>query len=202
MVEDEGYYGIIEKPFGDYEEGDPIYLPHTKKNKITWTKLLGRGNLRPMTQEEKEALGEHPENLHQKRKEERQAKAEKQRIKEEILVHLLRKEKKAAIHETAKHLLKKLHLLTLDDTEEILHYNRGTYHTGGETKVKKEIQELWLDQANKYAVSEILGHIQRSSYTPRAEFHQNPNKICLRNGILDIETHQLTPHNPKQNAPK
>jgi P4 family phage/plasmid primase-like protien len=90
-------------------------------------------------------------------------------------------------------------LVTTYDNEEVFWYHNGVYCEGAETRVKEWI-ELRFKEAGKPAkqsfVSEIIEAVKRRSYVERSEF--NPRgKLCLVNGVLDLETFKLESHSPK-----
>ena len=49
-------------------------------------------------------------------------------------------------------------------------------------------------KTSNYVVSEVLGHIRRSTLISREQFNAPENLICLDNGILDINTMQINNH--------
>lgn len=91
---------------------------------------------------------------------------------------------------------------TLDDTEEIYYYYQGRYVPGGETLIAKIVQEAFrkIDihaRVSRHYVNEIIGHIQRSTYTKRSEFDKDLWIINVKNGLLDVRTLELKPHTPE-----
>jgi len=105
--------------------------------------------------------------------------------------------------DVAEVLMKYYKFATLDDTEEVLYYYKGKYHFGAETRIiKKEIQNMMKklgleNKATRYFVSEVIGHIQRSTYVSRDDFDKNPYIINCKNGLLDIENWTFIPHTPE-----
>jgi putative DNA primase/helicase len=93
-------------------------------------------------------------------------------------------------------------LATTDDTHEIYWYKDGVYHGNAEAMLAKTIEaaydDLALDneQPTKHFVSEVLGHIERSTYMSRTEFDKDQNIINLRNGLFNVATGELQPHIP------
>lgn len=130
-----------------------------------------------------------------------EARAEQKKLKEfmqEIKILLLSNKKNKARHRTGEYIKDRLNVVAMNDTEELLHYNQGIYHVGGEVKLKERIQEMWGDLATTYDVSETVGHIRRSTYISRKEFNMNPNEVCLRNGILNMEIKELGEFSPER----
>jgi len=96
----------------------------------------------------------------------------------------------------AESIMSKYNFRTLVDTEEILAYEHGVYRPYGKIKIKEECQIEKNDCYNNL-VSEVIGTVQRLTYTPREKFDDYPNLLNLENGVLDIEKNQLFPHTPK-----
>lgn len=76
---------------------------------------------------------------------------------------------------------------TIEDTEELLVYNNGTYHNG-RTAVKRYVEEALSDDADLHAIREIIGHIQRRTYIPREVVNGNTDFIPIGNGLLNLDT--------------
>jgi len=91
--------------------------------------------------------------------------------------------------------------LTLSDTEEIYHYTEGVYLPNGEQVVGSFAQGVLkknggVAYAKNNLISEIIGGVKRSTYTPRTDFNEDTRLICLNNGILNIETREFFKHTP------
>lgn len=88
--------------------------------------------------------------------------------------------------------------ITLLDTEEVLVYDDGYWRYGGEEKIKAEAENrVGLSKLlTVHVINEIIGHIQRSTYTARALLNQAPRIINLKNGLLDVGTRELKSHTP------
>ena len=98
----------------------------------------------------------------------------------------------------ADEIMSKHKFLTLEDTEEVLYYDEseGIFKRGGETLIKKLCEKYLGEEANTHRVNEVIGHIQRSTYTKRSELDENPHLICVKNGVLDLKTMELKEHSP------
>jgi P4 family phage/plasmid primase-like protien len=121
----------------------------------------------------------------------------KEILKKEIEQMIYRGEQPEAILKTAEYIIEKHHLKTLNDTEEILFYSEGFYQFGGECLAKKEIESIWETRANNKQVGEVIGHITRRTYVKAEDFLEGLDLICLQNGVLNIRTKELSPHDPK-----
>ena len=98
-------------------------------------------------------------------------------------------------------LLREFHFATIADTEEIYIYSQGAYRSRGETFVKRIVQDIFrkagkLQRLSTHFVNEVLDHIRRSTLRQRSEFDKNIYTINLKNGLLDIRTLELKPHDP------
>jgi putative DNA primase/helicase len=105
---------------------------------------------------------------------------------------------KAAIFSIAELLMEGHALKTLADTKELYVYADGIYWPHGETVVMQAVEQALGDQATNSAYNEVLGHVTRSTLTERDAFHKTSKRyLCVQNGILDLQTRILSPHNPK-----
>ena len=81
---------------------------------------------------------------------------------------------------------------TLEDTEELLVYNKGIYSDGC-VVVKRYVEEQLSDEACLHAIREVIGHIQRRTYIPRSALNEDKRYIPVKNGLIDLETFTLEP---------
>ena len=86
---------------------------------------------------------------------------------------------------------------TVRDTEEIYYYDetKGVYRSLGETIIKEQ-SEILYPAIRTCEVTEIINKIKRRTYVELGQFHQDPNLLNLRNGILNIMTGEFTCHSP------
>jgi len=96
----------------------------------------------------------------------------------------------------AMRVLRNHHIITLQDTSEMLHYQDGYYQTGGKEIVKEHTQTLLGEEAKRYDILEVLGHVERLTYTPRNKLANKPNTLNLENGLLDLDTQNFKKHTP------
>lgn len=101
------------------------------------------------------------------------------------------------IEHASKEISKKYHFITLKETKEIHYYRNGVYVTGGDIIIEEESEKLLGYQVKNKHITEIKGHIMRRTYHSRNEFDSNLNIINLRNGLYDIEKHNILPHDPE-----
>lgn len=97
----------------------------------------------------------------------------------------------------AEEFLEKYSFATIRDTEEVLYYQKGVYKKGGEVFIKELCQQK-AAECSIYITRETIGKIQRSTYKNREDFDKDSNILNLKNGLLDIKTGIVTPHNKDQ----
>lgn len=101
------------------------------------------------------------------------------------------------VYEFSKIILEQSHIFTFNDTDEIMMYDdNGTYRVG-EKKILSYVQKVLVHNAKNHRINEILGHIKRQTYKSRDDAEENPHKICLNNGVLNLKTLKIEKHNPK-----
>ena len=62
--------------------------------------------------------------------------------------------------ELCKQIMSRCTVRTLDDTEEILYYKNGIYHSGGEQMIKVELEKIAGYSIKNYQRNEIIAHIK------------------------------------------
>ena len=85
--------------------------------------------------------------------------------------------------------------LTLRDTGEILYYENGIYRRGGEIKIDEMVQRGACHHTI-HICNEIKKIIQNMTYRDRSELDANPLLLCVKNGIIDLNTMKLQEHAP------
>ena len=73
-------------------------------------------------------------------------------------------------------------------------YEDGCYSSDGEELIRAEVRRLLGEAAREARVNEVVAHIRETTYTPAEKFNPTLNLVNLKNGILNIETGELTPH--------
>lgn len=105
----------------------------------------------------------------------------------------LKNERQKAIYQTALLCLKRFKILT---TENIYVYNAGFYELGAKRLVTFVQKNLQLeDFLSSHLIKELLGYVERLTYRELAE--EPVDKICIGNGILDLNTLDILPHFPE-----
>jgi putative DNA primase/helicase len=100
------------------------------------------------------------------------------------------------IEEITEDILSRYRFLTIEESREILVYDKGVYAKGGEVQIEKTAESLYgYDLANRH-LAEIKGHIMRMTYHKREELDADVNIINLKNGLYNIETGAFKEHTP------
>lgn len=99
----------------------------------------------------------------------------------------------------AEWLLENYNFLTMTDTSEIYVYAEGVYIPKGEPIIIEAIRKALGEQCTTYDRNETKAIISDATLTDRTIFNLNPeHKICVENGILNLDTMEFTEHNPKE----
>jgi putative DNA primase/helicase len=87
--------------------------------------------------------------------------------------------------------------LTTTDTKEIFYYNYGFFHSKGENPIRSISEEYMEKLSSKHGKNEVDDHIRDKNYQDRDIFNAPKHLIPLKNGIYNLNTGELLPHNPK-----
>jgi putative DNA primase/helicase len=107
-------------------------------------------------------------------------------------------ERENIIEEATESIISKYNILTLEETKDILYYNKdsGVYVSGGEVLIEKEAEELFNYDLSNKSLSEIKGHVMRKTYRSMSEFDTDLNIINMKNGLYNIRTGEFKEHSP------
>lgn len=119
--------------------------------------------------------------------------------KEKKIVEVFLKNKTEGTFLLAEYIVNKYNIITIGEKErEIFIYQDGIYKPAENHIIFPEIQRILNYLVNKNAKMETLHKIADMTSYPRQIFSSiNERYIPLRNGIYDIETDILLPHDPK-----
>lgn len=92
-------------------------------------------------------------------------------------------------------IIKRFYLFTFEDTSEIFVYDEGIYENG-EKRLRRFIQIVLKEFSTIHIINEVLEHIRRQTYEKRELIKEEKDKICLLNGILDLENLNIKNHTP------
>lgn len=89
--------------------------------------------------------------------------------------------------------------LTLPDTRDILLFDNGFWAPVGRDFIEQDAQERCgiTEVLTKMKLSEICGHVERSTFKSRDVLDTHPMILNLINGEFDIATGKLSTHNPE-----
>lgn len=121
-------------------------------------------------------------------------------IEEEAsIVRDFKKNKTESTFYLAKYLTQKYNIITIgEDKREIYVYKNGVYIRGENEIIYPEIQRVLGDQTTKNAKTETFHKIADMTAKPRDVFNSTPyNFIPLANGVYDLNTKELLPHDSK-----
>jgi putative DNA primase/helicase len=114
----------------------------------------------------------------------------------EDLKHAFDKDTKAGTYRIAAHLIQKHHVKTIGGTKrEIFVYRDGVYIDGDDV-LRAEIRELLEELCTTHHSKEIIETIKDRTAIDRDHFRVDARLINLNNGVLDINTRELKPHDP------
>ena len=131
--------------------------------------------------------------------EEMESEAADKRLLEEVKLLLNDSlKRKEGIYQLANYIINRLHIITLRENDSIFIYNSGVYEPYGEKEISKYAQsELKLGNLiSNHVINELYGYIRRSTYHKRENLQEPSDKICLQNGILDLNTMETQGHDP------
>ena len=79
----------------------------------------------------------------------------------------------------------------------IYHEDKGVWKPDGEAIINKIVEAQLGYIASTRAISEVIDHIKRYNYLDPDKLNVNKPFINLKNGVLDLNTGQLLPHDPE-----
>lgn len=107
-------------------------------------------------------------------------------------------------HIIARAVLAEKHIVTISDNGEMYDYNpnKGLYRIGAEVRIAKALEHVFrrleAEKALKISViNEVRERIKRRTYISREALNKDPFILNVQNGMLDLRTRELLPHDPK-----
>lgn len=129
-------------------------------------------------------------------------KREDVKIKMEVLSLLNRKCFAEATELLVKRIYETTHIYTtkLDKTQEMLVYKEGIYEQNGESHIKEKLRSIMEENYSEWLSNQVLAKIKADTMVdPTILFQeQNFHEIPVENGILDLDTFELHPFDPKK----
>lgn len=93
-------------------------------------------------------------------------------------------------------LREKYTFVTLKKTDEILLFNGKIYDKAQAEAIIKEETEKLIPNCTTHHRNEVVNKIKVQTYSDIEKFDSDPNLVVVKNGILNIDTLELTPHTP------
>ena len=106
-------------------------------------------------------------------------------------------EDKELIDNTALAIRSKYHFVTLRKLEAMLVYDGKIYDDLAAESLIKENTESMIGNCTTHQRMEVLNKIKAQTYVDIERFDDDPKKLTVPNGILDLDTLKLSPHSPK-----
>ncbi len=100
------------------------------------------------------------------------------------------------INLVAKNLIKKFNFITPQETKQLCVYRTGVYSSDGEDLVEHEMVKDFKNKAIKRNRVEVIDQIKILTLKSIADIKQE-DLICVNNGIFNLKTKKLIPHNSK-----
>jgi len=107
-------------------------------------------------------------------------------------------------HIIVRAILSNRRIVTLSDTNEMLDYDAaaGLFRPGAEPRIARALEHtfrrLGAEKALRISVMrEIQERLKRRTYKKRGELNKHAFLLNLMNGMFDLRTFQLLPHDPK-----
>ena len=95
-------------------------------------------------------------------------------------------------------LMTKYPFISSEKGDDVYYYNDGIYEDA-DMLISNTSEKVLDVSCTNNKTNEVRGHITRSTGRKDEEIYDNPNPylICLQNGILNVQTLEVTPHTPK-----
>lgn len=81
--------------------------------------------------------------------------------------------------------------------QQLYYYRNGLYILGGENRIKEKVDYFLDDLTTIHRKSEVVDIIKHKEFIDRNEMEPPVNLINVKNGIYDLATDKLLPHDPK-----
>lgn len=85
------------------------------------------------------------------------------------------------------------------ETEELYYYEpqKGFYVRKGRSYIEELLIERIPGHINSGRTKNVFEQVRGRNYVDAAEFNPPKGKVCVANGVLDLETRELEPHSPE-----
>lgn len=102
----------------------------------------------------------------------------------------------AIVWDVGTRILNKTKFITFRDNEICYYYENGVYLPHGKVKIKERAQQILGERATINMLNEIVNNVKLRSLIDRDLIDIDKKLLCVENGILNIDTGVLVPHNP------
>jgi len=86
-----------------------------------------------------------------------------------------------------------------DQDPKMYYYKDGWYQENGQSKVYEYCRECLGDAYTKRLGNRVAEKVRADTYIDSSEFFDvEPGKICVKNGVLDLEKQELYDHSPRE----
>lgn len=96
----------------------------------------------------------------------------------------------------ANHVLKNLHIVTMEDNGEMYVYENGIYKDMGELRIKQFLTEELANDYSRHNRAEVMEVVKNKTARSRENFGEPNEWVCLGNCQYNIETGERKPHSP------
>ena len=125
-----------------------------------------------------------------------------QDLKDEIILLLKKREYGQASELLVKEVSRDFHIYTTKDdkSNEMWVYHDGIYLPHGKSTLKEFLRLIMADEYNMWLVNQVIAKVEADTQIDPQEFFDSNyvNEIPVKNGILNIETRELSPYTPKK----
>src|SRR3989338_1611401 len=103
------------------------------------------------------------------------------------------KTRKEGVYRLALFCLEVHVVITIKENDEMYVYHEGIYEPYGEKIISEFVQKKteFGNLITNNVISELLGFIRRQTYKKMDDVKEPQNKICLKSGVLNLETLSL-----------
>lgn len=98
-------------------------------------------------------------------------------------------------------LRKEYDFITVRDNGQMYCYNpeTGVYESNAKQVVKARLEEMLERHYSSHQAREIIGRLKAGGYVDREDFGQSGSSVCVANGVVDIETGEVSDFSPGYN---
>ncbi len=89
------------------------------------------------------------------------------------------------------------HILTMEDNRNMYIYVDGVYRPHAENEIERIAQSQLDTYATSRRIAEVVHYIMIATFTPREKINATEGYINFSNGLYNIKTRKLEPHNPE-----